>query len=95
MLAAGKSLLFCGESTEFGPSRELLTGWLVDRLNVIELRRMRTSCSDGSYLQLPVTASSSSFDLLDCSDVIADVISEVYQTEREAYRPLDNLLLIR
>ena len=65
------------------------------RLNVIELRRMRTSCNDGSKVKLPVTASSSNFDLLECSDVIADVIREVCTTEKETYRPLDDLLLIR
>ena len=65
------------------------------RLNVIELRRMKNSCKDGSPVQMPVSASSSNFDLLECSDVIADVISEVYKTERERYRALDNLLLIR
>jgi len=65
---------------------------------VIELRQMRSSCQDGSPVQVPVTASSSNFDLLECSDVIADVISEEYETEREAreaLRPLDNLLLLR
>ena len=56
---------------------------------------MRSKCNDGSPVRTPVTASSSNFDLLECSDVIADVISEVYKTEREAYRPLDNLLLVR
>jgi len=65
------------------------------RLNVIELRRMRANCKDGSPVQTPVTASSSYFELLECSDVIADVISEVYTTEKESYTPLDNLLLIR
>jgi len=65
------------------------------RLNVIELRRMRNSCRDGSPVQIPVTASSSNFDLLECSDVIADVVREVYKTEKETYRALDNLLLIR
>jgi len=56
---------------------------------------MRTSCRDGSAVQTPVTASSSNFELLECSDVIADVISEVYTTDRETYTPLDNLLLVR
>ena len=56
---------------------------------------MRTSCNDGSPVQTPVTASSSNFDLLECSDVIGDVINDVYTTERETYRALDNLLLIR
>ena len=65
------------------------------RLNVIELRRMRTSCNDGSPVQTPVTASSSNFDLLECSDVIADIISDVYTTERETSRALDNLLLVK
>jgi len=66
------------------------------RLNIIELRRMRTSCKDGSPVHTPVTASSSNFDLLECSDVITDVIREVYRTERKkTYRALDNLLLIR
>ena len=65
------------------------------KLNIIELRRMRASCRDGSTVEVPVTASSSYFDLLECSDVIGDVISEAYATERKTYTPLDNLLLIR
>jgi len=57
---------------------------------------MAETCRDGSTVQRPVAASSSNFDLLDCSDVIADVINEVYATERrEAYRPLDHLLVVR
>jgi len=56
---------------------------------------MRTSCKDGSPIQLPVTASSSNFDLLECSDVITDVIREVYTMERETYSPLDSLLLLK
>jgi len=65
------------------------------RLNIVELRRMKSTCGDGSPVQIPVTASSSNFDLLECSAVVAGIVREVYNSERKTYRPLDNLLVVR
>lgn len=63
------------------------------KLNLIELRRLLNVCVDGTRLHYPVTATSSTFDMMDCSVVTARAVAEQYEAYH-SYRPLDALLVV-
>ena len=63
-----------------------------DKQSIVQIRKLKSKCGMLS-IDYPVLETDSIFDLMECSQLVSELVKEAFE-ETHAYRPMNDLLLI-